>query len=240
MDAVFSGHDHIYERIKPQKGIACFVSGSAGWLRKGDYGRPQAFSATGFDRDFTFMLVEINGSKLYFQSISRTGLSIGDVPTTEVLAAADILRRELPELRLRMVNVTDLLILEKKSEHPHGLDAALFDAVFTPDALVIVNGYPSAVKQLLFGRGIGARFAINGYREEGNTTTPFDMLVRNGVSRYHLVAQAIRAAAPRNPRVAIHASERVLYYEYLLRNLAREIWETGQDPEAIREWKWAQ
>jgi len=167
-------------------------------------------------------------------------VGIGDVPTTEVLAAADILRRELPELRLRMVNVTDLLILEKESEHPHGLDAALFDALFTPDAPVIVNfhGYPSAVKQLLFGRGAGARFAINGYGEEGNTTTPFDMLVRNGVSRYHLVAQAIRAAAPRNPRVAIHASERVLYYEYLLRDFAREIRETGQDPEAIREWKW--
>ena len=167
-------------------------------------------------------------------------VGIGDVPTTEVLAAADILRRELPELRLRMVNVTDLLILEKESEHPHGLDAPLFEALFTPDAPVIVNfhGYPSAVKQLLFGRGIGARFAINGYREEGNTTTPFDMLVRNGVSRYHLVAQAIRAAASRNPRVAIHASERVLYYEYLLRDFAREIRETGQDPEAIREWKW--
>ena len=167
-------------------------------------------------------------------------VGIGDVPTTEVLAAADILRRELPELRLRMVNVTDLLILEKESEHPHGLDAALFDALFTPDAPVIVNfhGYPSAVKQLLFGRGAGARFAINGYGEEGNTTTPFDMLVRNGVSRYHLVAQAIRAAASRNPRVAIHASERVLYYEYLLRDFAREIRETGQDPEAIREWKW--
>jgi xylulose-5-phosphate/fructose-6-phosphate phosphoketolase len=167
-------------------------------------------------------------------------VGIGDVPTMEVLAAADILRREIPELRLRVVNVTDLLILEKETDHPHGLDSALFDALFTPDAPVIVNfhGYPSAVKQLLYGRNVSARFMINGYREEGNTTTPFDMLVRNGASRYHLVMQAIRAAAPHNPRVAIRASERVLFYEYLLRDFSREIRERGQDPEAIRAWQW--
>ena len=167
-------------------------------------------------------------------------VGIGDVVTMEVMAAADILRRELPALRLRVVNITDLLILEKDTDHPHGLDAALFDALFTADAPVIVNfhGYPSAVKQLLFGRGVGPRFTINGYREEGTTTTPFDMLVRNGASRFHLVAQAIRAAAPRNPRVAIHASERVLHYEYLLRAFGRAICETGSDPQAIREWKW--
>jgi xylulose-5-phosphate/fructose-6-phosphate phosphoketolase len=168
-------------------------------------------------------------------------VGIGDVPMMEVLAAADILRREVPELRLRVVNVTDLLILEKESDHPHGgLDAALFEALFTPDSPVIVNfyGYSSAVKQLLYGRNASARFTINGYREEGTTTTPFDMLVRNRASRYHLVTQAIRAAAPRNPRVAIRASERVLFYEYLLRNFGREIRETGEDPEVIRDWKW--
>jgi xylulose-5-phosphate/fructose-6-phosphate phosphoketolase len=167
-------------------------------------------------------------------------VGIGDVPTVEALAAADILRREVPELRLRMVNVTDLLILEKESDHPHGLDTALFDALFTSGAPVIVNfhGYPSAVKQLLYGRNAGARFAINGYREEGNTTTPFDMLVRNRTSRYYLVTQVIRAASASNPHVAIRASERVLYYEYLLRDFRREIRETGKDPEAVREWKW--
>jgi xylulose-5-phosphate/fructose-6-phosphate phosphoketolase len=167
-------------------------------------------------------------------------VGIGDVVTLEVLAAADILRRELPELRLRVVNVTDLLILEKETAHPHGLDAALFNALFTPDAPVIVNfhGYPSAVNQLLFGRHVGARFIVNGYREEGTTTTPFDMLVRNGTSRYDLVKQAIRAASPRNPRVAVRASERALYYEYLLRDFRREILETGRDPEAISAWKW--
>jgi len=76
VNVVFSGHDHIYERVKPQQGITYFVSGSAGSLRKGDYRRPQAFSATGFDRDFVFMLVEIDGSKMHFQAISRTGQTI--------------------------------------------------------------------------------------------------------------------------------------------------------------------
>ncbi len=167
-------------------------------------------------------------------------VGIGDILTLEVLAAVDILRREVPELRVRAVNVTDLLILEKESAHPHGLDAGLFEALFTRDAPVIVNfhGYPSAVKQLLFGRGVEERFTVNGYREEGTTTTPFDMLVRNGTSRFDLVKQAIRAAARRNSRVAARASERVLYYDYLLRDFAEEIRKTGDDPEAIRTWRW--
>ncbi len=124
-------------------------------------------------------------------------VGIGDVVTVEVMAAADILRCELPELRVRVVNVTDLLILEKETEHPHGLDDGMFHAPFTPDCPAIVNfhGYPSAVKQPLYGRGTGDHWTINGYREEGTTTTPFDMLVRNGASRYHLIQQAIRAAA---------------------------------------------
>lgn len=167
-------------------------------------------------------------------------VGIGDVVTLEVLAAVDILRVATPELRVRVVNVTDLLILEEETEHPHGLDDTLFNALFTADAPVIINfhGYPSAVKQLLFGRGNADRFIVNGYREEGTTTTPFDMLVRNGTSRFDLVKQAVRAAAPRNPHVAVRASERVLYYDYLLRDFTREIRETGNDPEVIREWKW--
>ena len=168
-------------------------------------------------------------------------VGIGDVTTQEVLAAADILRRECAALRLRVVNVTDLLILEKDTSHPHGLDATLFAALFTSDRPVIVNfhGYPSAVKQLLFGRAVANRFTINGYIEEGNTTTPFDMLVRNGASRYDLVAQAIRAAAACNPAVAALAGERVQHYEYLLRDFQRQIRETGTDPAAIREWRWS-
>ena len=168
-------------------------------------------------------------------------VGIGDVVTVEVLAAADILRRELPELRVRVVNVTDLLILERHGDHPHGLDDGMFHALFTADRPVVVNfhGYPSAVKQLLYGRGTGDHWTINGYREEGTTTTPFDMLVRNGASRYHLIQQAIRAAAARNPRVAVRAAERVSHFEYVLRAFRERIVRTGRDPDEISGWQWS-
>ena len=168
-------------------------------------------------------------------------VGIGDIPTLEVMAAAHILRQEMPELRVRVVNVTDLFILQKESAHPHGLDDELFEALFTAEAPVIINfhGYPSAVKQLLFGRNHAQRFSINGYQEEGTTTTPFDMTVRNGTSRYHIIMQAIRLAGTRNPRVAIVASERVHHYEYVLRDFRRYIQEHGVDPAEITEWQWS-
>ena len=168
-------------------------------------------------------------------------VGIGDNPTLEVMAAAHILRNEMPELRVRVVNVTDLFILEKETAHPHGLDSEMFEALFTPDIPVIVNfhGYPSAVKQLLFGRDHTRRFHINGYQEEGTTTTPFDMNVRNGTDRYHLIMQAIRLAAARNPHVAVRASERVHHYEYVLLAFRRYIDENGVDPEEISNWQWS-
>lgn len=167
-------------------------------------------------------------------------VGIGDVPMVEVLAAAHIMRSELPELRVRVVNVTDLLVLEEKSTHPHGLDEAMFEALFTSDRPVIVNfhGYPSVVKQLLFGRSNLQRFYINGYQEEGNTTTPFDMLVRNQASRYHLIMQAIRHSARFNPYVASRANDRVRHYEYVLADHQRHIVEHGKDPEEIAQWHW--
>ncbi len=167
-------------------------------------------------------------------------VGIGDNPTLEVMAAANILRHELPELRVRIVNVTDLFILEKNTAHPHGLDDEMFTALFTDDSPVIVNfhGYPSAVKQLLFARHHSARFYINGYQEEGTTTTPFDMNVRNGTSRYHVIMQAIRLAAQRNPRVAVRASERIHHYEYILVDFRRYIQENGVDPAEITNWHW--
>jgi xylulose-5-phosphate/fructose-6-phosphate phosphoketolase len=167
-------------------------------------------------------------------------VGVGDSPTLEVMAAASILRSELPELRVRVVNVTDLLVLEKNVEHPHGLDEDMFAALFTHDQPVIVNfhGYPSAAKQLLFGRHHPQRFTINGYQEEGTTTTPFDMNVRNGTSRYHLIMQAIRLAAPNNPLVAARASERVHHYEYVLADFRRYIEEHGTDPDEITNWQW--
>jgi xylulose-5-phosphate/fructose-6-phosphate phosphoketolase len=167
-------------------------------------------------------------------------VGIGDSPTIEVLAAAHILRSEMPELRVRVVNVTDLLVLEEKSEHPHGIDAEMFDALFTPDRPVLINfhGYPSAVKELLFGRPNLQRFRINGYREEGTTTTPFDMHVRNRTSRYHVIMGAIRFGAANNPRIAARANERISYYEYILQDYHRFIVENGEDPPEITNWQW--
>ncbi len=167
-------------------------------------------------------------------------VGIGDSPTVEVMAAAHILRSEMPELRVRVVNVTDLLVLEEKSEHPHGLDAQMFNALFTPDKPVIINfhGYPSAVKELLFGRPNIERFHIHGYQEEGTTTTPFDMHVRNRTSRFHLIMNAIRLAAPHNPRVAVRVSDRVQHYEYILLDYKRYILENGEDPSEISNWQW--
>ena len=169
-------------------------------------------------------------------------VGIGDTTTLEVMAAASILRHELPAMKVRVVNVTDLLILEPDSLHPHGLDQDMFEALFTPDRPVIVNfhGYPSAVKQLLYGRHhTQTRFSINGYREEGTTTTPFDMHVLNGTDRYHIITQAIRLAAQHNPRVAVRASEMVHYYEYVLVDFVRYIQENGVDPREITDWHWS-
>ncbi len=165
---------------------------------------------------------------------------IGDSPTGEVLAAAHILRSEMPDLRVRVVNVTDLMVLEDKSAHPHGLDTEMFEALFTSDRPVIINfhGYPSVVKQLLFGRDRSQRFHINGYREEGSTTTPFDMHVRNRTSRYHLIMQAIRLAAAHNPRVAARAVQSVHRYEYILQDHRHYIQEHGDDPSEITNWQW--
>jgi xylulose-5-phosphate/fructose-6-phosphate phosphoketolase len=116
----------------------------------------------------------------------------------------------------------------------------MFNALFTPDKHVIINfhGYPSAVKELLFGRPNIQRFHINGYQEEGTTTTPFDMHVRNRTSRFHLIMQAIRRSAAQNPRVAARASDRVQHYEYVLQDYKRYILEHGEDPAEISNWEW--
>ena len=171
-------------------------------------------------------------------------VGIGDNPTLEVMAAAQILRTELPELRVRVVNVVDLFALASDTEHPHGVDADVFEGLFTAHCPVIVNfhGYPSAIKQLLFGRPNIERFAINGYREEGTTTTPFDMQVCNGTDRYHLVMQAIRfaATASGNQRVAVQMSERLSYYQSLLTGHRRYIQQYGKDPDGIVGWQWTQ
>lgn len=165
---------------------------------------------------------------------------IGDVIMLEVMAAVDMLKRELPSLRMRVINVTDLLVLENESKHPHGMTQEVFDGLFTPDRPVIFNfhGYPSALQSLLFGRGNSHRLQINGYREEGTTTTPFDLLIRNGISRLQIAMQAIRAASASNPQVAAHALEKISLLQYQLRDHQRYILEHGEDPPAITNWRW--
>jgi len=165
---------------------------------------------------------------------------IGDNPHLEVMAASQILRQQFPDLRIRVINITDLLILQKNTEHPHGLDPELFDALFTKDRSVIINfhGYPSVIKQLLHERRIHDRLHIHGYIEEGTTTTPFDMCVRNQTSRYHLIMEAIRLAAARNPNVAAKAVDMISHYEYVLQEHRAYILEHGIDPPELNNWLW--
>ncbi|HET8913009.1 MAG TPA: phosphoketolase family protein, partial [Ktedonobacteraceae bacterium] len=147
-------------------------------------------------------------------------VGIGDNPTFEVMAAAHMLRKDLPELRIRVVNVVDLFALSSDQDHTHGHDTELFESLLGKETPVIINfhGYPSVVKQLLFERPRSSRFHVNGYREEGTTTTPFDMQIRNGTDRYHLAIQAMRLAASEsfNEQVAIRMSERIGHYEACL------------------------
>lgn len=169
-------------------------------------------------------------------------VGIGDNPTLEVMAAAQILRTDLSQLRIRVVNVVDLFTLTPNTEHPHGVDTEVFEELFTRHSPVVINfhGYPSAIKQLLFGRPNIERFHINGYREEGTTTTPFDMQVCNGTDRYHLVMQAIRLAATAYSiqHVATRMSERLNHYQLLLAKHRRFIKQYGKDPDDIALWRW--
>ena len=119
----------------------------------------------------------------------------GDTPTLETLAAAAWLREHAPELRVRVVNVVDLMTLFSPREHPHGMTEDAFVELFTRDVDVCFSfhGYAGAIHQLLHGRPNAARFHVRGYKEEGTTTTPFDMVVLNETSRYHIAMDAIRA-----------------------------------------------
>ncbi len=127
----------------------------------------------------------------------------GDVVTMETVAAAGILRERLPDLRVRVVNVVDLMGLVRRRDHPHGMDETLFRELFTDsvDVVFSFHGYPGAIHQLVHGRPDADRFRVRGFIEEGTTTTPFDMVVRNRASRYHLVMDAINNAR-RTPRGA--------------------------------------
>ena len=136
-------------------------------------------------------------------------VGIGTEVTFEVIVAAALLRKLAPELRVRVVNVTDLMVLGRFGSHPHALSDADFENLFTKDKEIIVNyhGYPHDVAGLVFGRKGAERMHIEGYREEGSTTTPFDMMLRNHVSRYHVAVEAVRGAALFNERIALRSME---------------------------------
>ena len=130
-------------------------------------------------------------------------VGIGAELTFEVVAAAALVRRLAPYIRVRVINVTDLMILNHEGAHPHALTHDDFHALFTPDKAIHFNyhGYANELKGLIFGRPNLDRITVESYREEGSTTTPFDMLLRNHVSRYHVAEAAVRGAAKSNERV---------------------------------------
>ncbi|HVW19051.1 MAG TPA: phosphoketolase family protein [Solirubrobacteraceae bacterium] len=160
----------------------------------------------------------------------------GDVPTLETLAAVSLLRRHLPDLRVRVVNVVDLMRLQPPSEHPHGLPDAEFDALFTRDAPVVFayHGYPWLIHRLTYRRANHANFHVRGYKEEGTTTTPFDMVMLNDMDRFHLVMDVI----DRVPGLAQDAAAlRQEMEDERLRHRAYTR-EHGDDAPDVRSWAW--
>ncbi len=160
----------------------------------------------------------------------------GDIPTLETLAAADLLRKHLPDLKVRVVNVVDLMRLEPDTEHPHGLDDRDFDTLFTADKPVIFafHGYPSLIHRLTYRRNNHHNIHVRGYKEEGTTTTPFDMVMLNDLDRFHLVMDVI-------DRVPTLGSRAVLLRQQMsdARLAARAYTrEHGEDDPAISGWTW--
>ena len=160
----------------------------------------------------------------------------GDVPTLETLAAVRLLHEYEPDLRIRVVNVVDLMVLQPASEHPHGLEDHAFDALFTTDKPVIFafHGYPALVHKLAYRRRNHANIHVRGYKEEGTTTTPFDMVVLNNLDRFQLALDAIR----RVPRLAHRVDAATTRYWATMERHKRYIGEHGEDLPEIRHWAW--
>ena len=160
----------------------------------------------------------------------------GDVPTLETLAAVDLLRQHFSELKIRVVNVVDLMTLQPASEHPHGLSDKDFDSLFTTDKPVIFafHGYPWLIHRLTYRRTNHRNIHVRGYKEEGTTTTPFDMVVLNDLDRFHLVMDAIERVPMLEP-IGGHAKEamghKLLEHKQYIRKY-------GDDMPEIRDWKW--
>lgn len=160
----------------------------------------------------------------------------GDIPTLETLAAADLLRQRVPDLRVRVINVVDLMRLEPDSEHPHGLSARDFDSLFTVDKPVVFafHGYPALIHRLTYRRTNHDNIHVRGYREEGTTTTPFDMVMLNDLDRFHLVMDVIDRVPSLGSRAALLRQE-MADARLSARAYTRE---HGEDDPAISGWTW--
>jgi xylulose-5-phosphate/fructose-6-phosphate phosphoketolase len=160
----------------------------------------------------------------------------GDVPTVETLAAVDLLRRHLPRLKVRVINVVDLMTIQSPSEHPHGLSDNDFDQLFTKDKPIIFayHGYPWLIHRLTYRRTNHGNIHVRGYKEEGTTTTPFDMTVRNDLDRFHLFADVL----DRVPGLADEAAHLKQMVRDKLIEHGEYIRKHGQDMPEIRDWAW--
>jgi len=160
----------------------------------------------------------------------------GDVPTLECLAAVTLLRGYLPDIRIRVVNVVDLMVLQPQSEHPHGLSDHDFNALFTSGKPVIFafHGYPSLIHKLTYRRSSSDRIHVRGYKDEGTTTTPFDMVVLNNLDRYQLALDAIM----RIPRYGKHVGHAIERYWSIMEKHKLYISEHGEDMPEVLGWRW--
>ena len=160
----------------------------------------------------------------------------GDVPTLETLAAVDLLRKHLPDVKIRVVNIVDLMTLQPSTEHPHGLSDRDFDSIFTADKPVVFafHGYPWLIHRLTYRRTNHDNIHVRGYKEEGTTTTPFDMTVLNDLDRFHLAGDVV----DRVPKLRNSAGHFKQYLRNMLLDHKQYIYKHGDDLPEIKNWKW--
>ena len=160
----------------------------------------------------------------------------GDVATLEIVAAASLLREHVPELKVRVVNVVDLMTLQPDTEHPHGLPDEQFDSIFTTDKPVIFayHGYPWLIHRLSYRRTNHANMHVRGYKEEGTTTTPFDMVVLNNMDRFSLATDALKRVSPAKP----NSGQAIQKFKAKLAEHTEYIRAHGEDMPEIRNWRW--